>query len=47
MLERYIVRVDILSKDFAWLHRDYPKGEIVIQCHGPTYGVKTPRIDVR
>jgi len=43
MSERYIVRVDILSKDFAWLHRDYPKGEIVIQYHGPTYGVISPR----
>lgn len=43
MSERYIVTADILSKDFAWLHRDYPKGEIVTQYHGPTYGVISPR----
>ena len=43
MSEQYIVTVDILSKDFAWLHRDYLKGEIVTQYHGPTYGVISPR----
>ena len=43
MSQRYIVTADILSKDFAWLHRDYLKGEIVTQYHGPTYGVISPR----
>ena len=42
MSERYIVTADILSKDCDWLHRDYPKGEIVTRYRGPTYGVISP-----